>query len=49
MGAASASVVDSDDILEGPEVICGHILLIDPGDISLDEAMGTAHWALNQA
>jgi hypothetical protein len=49
MGAASASVVDSDDILEGPEVICGHLLLIDPGDVSLDEVMGTTHWALNQA
>jgi hypothetical protein len=42
MGAASALVVARDDIVEH-EVICGHTLLRASGDVSLDEAMGTAH------
>jgi hypothetical protein len=49
MGAASASVVNGDNIVEEPEVIHWHPLLRDPRGVSLDEAMGTAHWALNQA
>jgi hypothetical protein len=32
-----------------PEVILGQPTLRAPGDVSLDEAMGTAHWALTQA
>jgi hypothetical protein len=32
-----------------PEVILGHSTLRAPGDVSLDEAMGMAHWALTQA
>jgi hypothetical protein len=47
MGATSASVVDGDDIVEEPEVVHVHPLLRAPGGLSLDEAMGTAHWALN--
>jgi hypothetical protein len=42
MGAASALAVAHDDIVEH-EVIYGHTLLRAPGDVSLDEAMGTAH------
>jgi hypothetical protein len=49
MGAASTSAVASNDIVEELEVIHGHPLLRAPGDVSLDEAMGTAPWALNQA
>jgi hypothetical protein len=49
MGAAITLVVAGDDIVEEPEVIQGHPLLIFPGDVSLDVAMGTAHWELNQA
>jgi hypothetical protein len=32
-----------------PEVILGHPTLRAPRDVSLDEAMGTARWALTQA
>jgi hypothetical protein len=32
-----------------PEVILGHPTLRAPGDLSLDEAIGTAHWAHTQA
>jgi hypothetical protein len=32
-----------------PEIILGHPTLRAPGDVSLDEAMGTAYWALTQA
>jgi hypothetical protein len=32
-----------------PEVIMGHPMLMAPRDVSLDKAMGTAHWALTQA
>jgi hypothetical protein len=49
MGAAFTSAVAGDDIAEEPEVIHGHPLLRAPRGISLDEAMGTAQWALNQA
>jgi hypothetical protein len=31
-----------------PEVILGHPTLRAPEDVSLNEAMGTAHWALTQ-
>jgi hypothetical protein len=31
------------------EVILGHPMLRAPGDVSLDEAMGTARWVLTQA
>jgi hypothetical protein len=31
------------------EVILGHPTVRAPGDVSLDEAMGIAHWALTQA
>jgi hypothetical protein len=31
------------------EVILGHPMLRALGDVSLDEAMGTAHWVLTQA
>jgi hypothetical protein len=49
MGAASASAVDGDDVAEEPDVVHEHPLLRAPGDVSLDEAMGIAHWALSQA
>jgi hypothetical protein len=49
IGAASATVVADNNIMEEPEVIHGHPLLRAPGDVSPDEAMGTAQWALNQA
>jgi hypothetical protein len=49
MGVATTSVVAGDDIVEEPEVIQGHPLLRAPGDVSLDKAMGTAHWTLIQA
>jgi hypothetical protein len=49
MGVATTSVVAGDDIVEEPEVILGHPLLRAPGDVSLDKAMGTAHWTLIQA
>jgi hypothetical protein len=32
-----------------PEVILGQPMLRAPGDVSLNEAMGTAHWVLTQA
>jgi hypothetical protein len=48
MGAASTSMVAGNDIAEEPEVVHGHPFLKAPGGISLDEAMGTAHWVLNQ-
>jgi hypothetical protein len=35
--------------MEEPKVILGHPILRAPGDVSLDEAMGMAHWAVNQA
>jgi hypothetical protein len=48
--ADASSLVGTDDIIrEVLEAIFGHPPLRAPGDVSLDEAMGTAHWALNQA
>jgi hypothetical protein len=35
--------------MEEPKVILGHPILRAPGDVSLDEVMGMAHWAVNQA
>jgi hypothetical protein len=35
--------------VEESRVILGHPMLRAPGDVSLDEAMGTARWALTQA
>jgi hypothetical protein len=49
LGVASTSTVVGDDIVDEPEAIQWHPLLRAPGDVSLDEAMGTARWALNQA
>jgi hypothetical protein len=49
MGAAFTMAVDGNDIMEEPEVILRHPLFRAPGDASLDEAMGIAHWVLNQA
>jgi hypothetical protein len=40
MGAVITLVVAGDDILEEPEVVQEHPLLMFPGDVSLDEAMG---------
>jgi hypothetical protein len=46
----ASSLVGTDDIIRKElEAIFGHPPLRAPGDVSLDEAMGTAHWALNQA
>jgi hypothetical protein len=47
MAAATTSVGADDDTIEEPEVILGHPILRAPGDVSLSEAMGTTHWALN--
>jgi hypothetical protein len=49
MGAATTSTVADDDIVEEPKVVLGHPLLRAPRDIALDEAIGMARWALNQA
>jgi hypothetical protein len=49
MGATCTSAVTGDEIAEEPEVIHGHPLLRASRGVSLDEATGTAHWALNQA
>jgi hypothetical protein len=49
VAAASASTGAYDNITEEPEAVLGHPLLRAPGDVSLDEAMGTVRWALNQA
>jgi hypothetical protein len=49
-GGASSSTKAADDggAME-LEVILGHPTLRAPGDVSLDEAMGTARWVLTQA
>jgi hypothetical protein len=44
----STEAADDGDAVE-PEVILGHPTLRAPRDVSLDEAMGTARWALTQA
>jgi hypothetical protein len=49
VGESSTMAVAGDDIVGEPEVVHGHPLLRAPWDISLDEAMGTTHWALHQA
>jgi hypothetical protein len=41
-------MADDDSTVE-PEVILGHPMLRAPGDVSFDEAMGMARWALTQA
>jgi hypothetical protein len=48
-GASSSTEATNGGGAMEPEVILGHPTLRAPGDISLDEAMGTAHWALTQA
>jgi hypothetical protein len=45
----STAVADDDVTVEEPGVILGHPMLRAPGDVSRDEAMGTACWALTQA
>jgi hypothetical protein len=49
VAAASASAGADNNIMEEPEAILGHPLLMALGDVSLDEAMDTVCWALNQA
>jgi hypothetical protein len=50
-GGAFPSTAATDDniAMEEPGVILGHPTLRAPGDVSLDEAMGTVRWALTQA
>jgi hypothetical protein len=49
MAAATASVGVDDNAVEELEVIMGHPGLRAPRDVFLCEAMGTSHFALNQA
>jgi hypothetical protein len=42
----STTAADDDVAVEEPGVILGHPTLRAPRDVSLDEAMGTTHWAL---
>jgi hypothetical protein len=46
--ATTTSPIVNDNIVEEPKVILGHPVLRAPGDVSLDKAMGMAHWVLNQ-
>jgi hypothetical protein len=48
MAVAAAPAGDDDNAVEEPEVIMGHPSLRALGDVSLSEAMGTAHFALHQ-
>jgi hypothetical protein len=48
-GACFSTKVADDGGAVDPEVILGHPTLRAPRDVSLDEAMGTARWALTQA
>jgi hypothetical protein len=49
-GASPSTTADDDDVfVEESGVILGHPTLRDLGDVSLDEAIGTARWALTQA
>jgi hypothetical protein len=48
MGVATAAVSADDDTAEELKVVLGHPVLRASGDVSLSEAMGTTHWALNQ-
>jgi hypothetical protein len=45
----SIATADDDVVVEEPGVILGHPMLRALGVVSLDEAMGTAHWALTLA
>jgi hypothetical protein len=47
-GSSSTVAADDSTTVES-KVILGHPTLRAPGDVSLDEAMGTARWALTQA
>jgi hypothetical protein len=49
MAAATALTAADDNAVEEPEVIMGHPGLMVPGTVSLSEAMGMTHFALNQA
>jgi hypothetical protein len=44
----AASTDATTNIMGEPEVILGHPSLITPRNISLDEEMGMAHWAITQ-
>jgi hypothetical protein len=46
MGIVTALVGADDATIEEPEVVLGHPTLRASGDVSLSEAMGTAHWVL---
>jgi hypothetical protein len=48
MAAATASTSADGNTVEEPEVILRHPGLRAPGVVSLSEAMGTTHFALNQ-
>jgi hypothetical protein len=48
-GDTTATAGADDDDADELEVILRHPILRAPGDASLSEAMGMAHWALNQA
>jgi hypothetical protein len=48
MAAATTSMGTNDNTVEDPEVIMEHPNLRAPGTVSLSEAMGTTHFALNQ-
>jgi hypothetical protein len=48
-GASSFTEAADDGYAVKPKVILGHPMLRPPWDVSLDEAMGTARWALTQA
>jgi hypothetical protein len=49
LGACFSMETTNDGGAVEPEVILGHPTLRAPGDVSLDEAMGTARWVLTQA
>jgi hypothetical protein len=48
-GGSSSTVAADDDAAVESEVILGHPMLRALEDVSLDEAMVMAHWALTQA
>jgi hypothetical protein len=48
VAAATTSVGADDNAIKEPKVILGHSILRAPGDVSLSEALGMAHWVLNQ-
>jgi hypothetical protein len=47
--AASGLANVDDDVMGEPEIILGHPSLIALGNISVDDVVGMAHWALTQA